>query len=333
MNENEDRKDSGASVLWQHKLQLAMIALPLLIAAILIFAVIRLIVWNYSDTEPVAEPTEDFSVETIDQMFYVSEADLANHPDDGEEVILCLGNDPFADDIGEGGLAALIARETGATVYNGAFPNSRVAALSLQYDPAHPEDVTNFFYLSSFLAQGDFSALDSFTIGISHIPYRAAYETLSQLDMNRVDTLLIFYDAADYLQAVPFADSGNEFNPVSYAGAWRSGLTALRTAYPHIRIVVMSMTYCIVKDPETGRASDSDLVNFGSGRLPTYWTTLFGVADEMGISFIDNYYGTADATNAATFLRDDTHLTDEARAHIARHVAEALNPDRGSSTP
>ncbi|MEI3211139.1 MAG: hypothetical protein V8S42_01635 [Lachnospiraceae bacterium] len=59
------------------------------------------------------------------------------HEDDGVTTILCLGNNPFADDRSGDGLASLIAGKTNSTVYDCSFPDSSAACRYAIYNPEY----------------------------------------------------------------------------------------------------------------------------------------------------------------------------------------------------
>lgn len=292
------------------------------IVGLLGFTVIRLWQWNNGITIEAAaeEEAAAFDVEIEDQVI-LREEDLESVQ--ASERILCLGNAPFSDDTGATGLAGRIGAYTGGEVLNASFPGSRVAAKNPQYDPNYPMDVLSFFYVAEFLRQGDVSAMSNVAEQYSNAQYMAAIEAMNEALREAPDTIVIMYDATDYIDGSPCYDEENEVNPMSFAGAYRYGLMALKERFPDARIIVLSMTWCLTYDSE-GNMLDADMVDMGNGKLPAYWTKLFDVCDAEGVTFIDNYYGTVSVDNVQEYLVDNIHLTEAACDHIAKHMVEAV---------
>lgn len=83
------------------------------------------------DYDPGQQTTE-FDVEVLDSIIPLAPDKLEGHEDDGVTSILCLGDDPFSLDQGEGGLAEQIAQKTGAY-------SSITAPLPAPLSHRHPE--------------------------------------------------------------------------------------------------------------------------------------------------------------------------------------------------
>ena len=108
----------------------------------LIFAVVKLVVWNIgkdSGYDPNADSSE-FEVEALDYIQPLDPELLKGREDDGFNTIVCLGNHPFSDERGKDGLAELIADKCDATVYNGAFPDSYISMKNTEYTDSYPQD-------------------------------------------------------------------------------------------------------------------------------------------------------------------------------------------------
>ena len=105
----EEKKGHGFHI----NVNIILLCVILLIAA---FSAYRLYKWNKgvpSDYDPNYQTT-DFDVEAMDNIIPLAPDKLEGHEDDGVTTILCLGDDPFSLDQGEGGLAEQIAAKTGA---------------------------------------------------------------------------------------------------------------------------------------------------------------------------------------------------------------------------
>ncbi|MDR0221830.1 MAG: hypothetical protein LBI54_10575, partial [Lachnospiraceae bacterium] len=167
--------------------------------------------WNQgvdSDYDAAATTT-DYDVEALDFIMMMDPALLAGRKDDGELHILCLGNNPFSDDRGPTGLAALIAEETGGVTYNGAFPDSTVASKTSVQEP---QDAFGLYYVTIALVNKYYSFLRQYAFKMDDPRYLEAADTLAGVDMEKIDVIIIMYDTTDYNRLSPADDPNNEYN-------------------------------------------------------------------------------------------------------------------------
>ena len=132
----------------------------LLSAIVLIigFSVFRLYLWDKGGERIEYDPnqqTTDFDVEVLDSIIPLAPDKREGYVDDGVTTILCLGDDPFSLDQGEGGLAEQIAQKTGATVYNGSFTGTTMAPASATFGEGDMMDAFSFLYVATSLAHND----------------------------------------------------------------------------------------------------------------------------------------------------------------------------------
>ena len=327
---NQDRHDKRKKT---EIFVIANVVLLLAIVLIALFSVFKLMKWNKGQ-KVVLDPNASssaYDVEVLDQVFLQPESDLEGHKDDGKETILCLGNDPFSDDTTDSGMAGMIAQKTGATVYNAAFPSSTVAIKNATFDNSYPIDMYSFFYVSQFIAKNDFSAMEQLAPTMGNDQYVKSVDTLKSVDFNNVDMIVIMYDGQDYLNGNTCYDPNNDVNPQTYSGAYDSGIKAIHKKYPFIRIVVMSLTYCLAYDKD-GKMIDADNEDLGDGKLSTYLVKLIDVCEDCGVTMIDNYYGTIDADNYKDYLTDNIHLNKKARDYITSHFMKVVFSDSSSGS-
>lgn len=299
------------------------IVLVSIIAVIFVVVVFKLYKWNKgvpSDYDPNAEIVVD-EIEALDLIFPLDPDKLEGREDDGVTTILCLGNDPFFQNKGEkDGLAELIADKTGATVYNGSFGGSCIAASSTTYSDEEWMDAFSMPYLSQAICNGDFSIIKSVAERHSdEADFVPTIEMFENLDMDSVDIICIMYDASDYLKQRGSDDPNNPYSIVAYTGALNYALTSIQEAYPFIRIVVMSHTFCLTEDGESSRSTD-----FGNGTLYHYLVKEIDVTEYLGVSIIDNYYGSINEGNYSEYLTDNIHLNDKGRELIAQRFKDCI---------
>jgi lysophospholipase L1-like esterase len=306
------------------------IHLILLAAIVLIagFSAYRLYKWNKgveSDYDPNYQTT-DFDIEAMDSIIPLAPDKLEGHEDDGVTTILCLGDDPFSLDQGEGGLAEQIAKKTGATVYNGSFTGTTMAAQYSSYNDGYILDAFSFSYVAESLASGDFDLMKTAATYSYDESFPKTTEMLASLDMSKVDLICIMYDGSDYINKRPCDDPNAPEDIVTYTGALRAGVRAIQDAYPYIRIVVMSHTFCHTINEE-GNFENGDRVDLGNGTLSHYLQKELDAASDCSVSFIDNFYGSINEDNYLDYMTDYIHFNDAGRELLAERFVQCIYPE------
>lgn len=288
----------------------------------------RLYKWNKgvpSDYDPNIQTT-DFDIEAMDNIIPLAPDKLEGREDDGVTTILCLGDDPFSLNQGPGGLAEQIAAKTGATVYNGSFTGTTIAAQYASYNDGYILDAFSFSYVAQSLASGDFDLMTT-AAGYSYDEaFPRTTEMLKGLDMNSVDVICIMYDASDYINKRPCDDPNAPNDIITYTGGLRTGVQALQEAYPHIRIAVMSHTFCHYVN-EDGNFENGDRTDLGHGTLSHYLQKELDAASDCGVSFIDNFYGSVNEDNYLDYMTDYIHFNDAGREVLAQRFVECIFPE------
>lgn len=306
----------------------------ILLAAILIIAavsIIKLIIWNrgtQSDYDP-NNLAEGFDIEALDTIIPMSESLLTGREDDGVTTILCLGNNLLTDETGKGGFTSLLADETGATVYNGGFPESTIGARYSTYNESYPRDNFNLPYVAESICTRDFGRLEAAAATEQDAKYMETVETLKSIDYNKVDMIAIVYDAADYLTLIPSDNPNDPYELSTYTGGLRNAIEDIQATYPYIRIVVMSHTFAHSVD-ENGNYQNGGSTDLGNGALPHYLLKEVDVSISCGVSIIDNFYGTINEDNYQDYMTDYIHLNDAGRKVMAERLAELVNTGRTS---
>lgn len=245
--------------------------------------------------------------------------------------IVLFGNAPFADDRDSSdSLANLIAKETGANVYNCSISGSYLAAQELNYDPTVAAMDAYCLYWLVNLATG--APIDNYYVQAAEqlgdkTPADAeeVINTLKTLDFNTIDTVAIMYDATDYLLGNPMYNDDNPTDPTQFTGNLEASLDVLQSLYPQIRIIVMSPTYAYAVD-ENGDYVSSDMYIYNNRDvLSTYVIKECYSANLHSVSFMDNLYGSITEDNAKEYLTDNLHLNVKGRKLIAKRFEYFLN--------
>lgn len=318
MDENEREKKRIPFKLNYHLL--------IIIAAVFLFlsGIFVLLRWNKgvdSDYDPDFVTT-DFDVEELDFIVWRPDS-LEEKEDDGELHILCLGNNPFSDETGENGLAALIAKETGGITYNGAFPNSRIVC---NLTPATLEESFSLYYVTMALINDDFSYLREMAGKTADMRYAKAVDILASLDMQKIDVLVVMYDTTDYNMLSAAHNPNDDYDFNAFTGALRVSMEYIKEFFPHIRIIFMSHSYAEYMD-EDGKLHNGIITDLGNGTVTHYLIMGYDVATSVGFNFIDNFFGTIHEENHQEYMIDHMHYNDAGRLLLAKRVAKIIREE------
>ncbi|NLL79568.1 MAG: hypothetical protein GX234_07235 [Clostridiales bacterium] len=325
----EDSADEGDG-RFSRKINFHFILIGL-IAVVLIFAVVRLAIWSKGEKIEI-DPNEDtsqFDVETEDYIMHVDPRFLEGHEDDGVQTILCLGNEPFASERGENGIARQLEQMLGenTVVYNAAFEGTTLSCQNSVYDEKVVSDAFCLYWLSKTITLQDFTLLDNAvdTFSQESPSAKEALDTLKSVDMNAVDTLLIFYDGQDYLKDRIITSPYDLSDIATYTGSLRESLTLLQDSYPHIRIIVLSPAFaCQIGENGDYLPGSTTNTLYKNGFLSEYMIGEKNIAVEKGVTFIDNYYGTIHEDNYTEYLEDNIHLNDKGRTLAAERIVNIM---------
>lgn len=302
----------------------------ILIAAIFLIAVVsvyRLYKWNQGtplDTDTSDIDTSQFDIEALDMIIPMDASLLEGREDDGVTTILCLGNNPFTDDRGDTGLAALIEDKTDSVVYDCAFPNSSAACKYPIYNPEYTRDHFNFYYVTECFRNNEFTAISSIAGDEPDPIYAETVEVMKTVDMNKVDIIIIMYDSTDYNQGTPSDNPANPYDVTAFTGGLRTTIENIKSTWPYIRIFVMSPTYAQYMD-EDGKLHNGTITDLGNGTLNHYLVKECDAIMDCGVSFIDNYFGTINEDNYEKYMSDHMHCNDAGRELLAERIADIIN--------
>lgn len=265
------------------------------------------------------------NVQEIENMDYILPVVLTEEQlpeDDGVNTVVCFGNAPFADDRdSENNLCNMIAELTDATVYNLSFPDSTLS---------HKDDLDgpymfSFYWLATGFCIDNYVIYENLDKIDNYDPlWDETIDLMRSIDFNTVDTIVIMYDATDYLLGRPIYNIADLDDPTQFTGAMTAGIELIQTYYPHIRIIVSSPTYAFGLE-EDGSYVSSDIKTYGETYLSTYVVKQSDAAYDLSVSFIDNIYGTIHEDIAPDYLSDHLHLNLAGRELVAQRIATAIN--------
>lgn len=294
------------------------IVIIIIISLLIIFSVVKLVIWSIGiQWDPSNNVSHDDYSDNEDYILYYTPDELKEidpaYADDGEQVILLLGDESLNDYEDGSGVAQLLEKELDATVYNCSFAGSDLA---VKYEPYHLDyanDALSLYWLTVCITGGDFSFQDYVWNDIEIADDKAAetLETLKGIDFSKVDTLIIQYNVGDYLDGRTVTNVADEKDFTAYTGAIRASVDLFKESYPNLQIILSSPTYCLVNID--GTWVGGDMANTGYGMLSAYMIAAKNAAVDGNITFLDNYLGLPINENTyEDYLEDDYTLLNEA---------------------
>lgn len=310
--------------------QFYMVIIPLaVILALVLFCVIRIILWNngsLSSRDPQRTDIEPES-ESADYFVAMDQSLLAGREDDGLQ-ILFLGDDLLTYGAPETGIPYLTAQATDAQIYNCAFPGSTMSSRNLIFDENYGNDVFSFARLAFCIRSNDYALIDYYkeNATIYNSSFDETIETLKNIDFNDIDIIFLCYGTYDYLNGHTTTDINNPSAVDAVTGALTAGIDAIHETYPHIRFVIMSPAYCFY-DEGNGMLSSCYLRRVGltNETMGGYVAAINAICIELNVTFLDNFFGTPlTEETAQEYMDDATHVNARFRQFIANKVIDFL---------
>lgn len=301
------------------------------IVLICVFAIVHKFTnWGtFIDLDELFKDGQSEYSDTFDSILpLLDENSMPIYSDGTPPTIVVFGNAPFADDRNsKDSLANIIAEMSGATIYNCAVTGSFLASLPYDYESAEPMNIFNFYWLCH-LATGNLVD-KNFHEGMERLGDNAppeaqeVYDTIKSIDFSQVDVIAVMYDASDYLAGHPMYSDENPTDIDQFTGNLEAGIQLLQSAYPHIRIIVMSPPYAYAVEDD-GSYVSSDIKRYGQDVLSTYVIMQYASCSRNSVTFLDNLYGTITEDNAGEYLIDNLHLNVKGRKKVAERFIYAL---------
>ena len=301
---------------------------------------VGIIIFKFSNWGQFIDPStnsgdpDDYQAENYDNILPLTDKSgnlIAPDLSDGLSIAV-FGNSPFADDRGSSdNLASMLAEMTGATVYNFSIGGSYLASTQAHpYTDVNPWDAFTFYwmaFLSTDIEVDDYVGQALNVLGDSAPSEIAEVHSLySTVDFDKIDIIVVMYDAADYLMGHSMYNSDNPTDIQTFTGNLTAGLEMMQQYHPNTRIIVMSPPYAFSSErDENGNYVSSDIVKYNGSALSEFAIQEAYICGQMQITFVDNIYGTFNENNASDYLTDNLHLNAEGRRKVAEHLVEAIN--------
>lgn len=235
----------------------------------------------------------------------------------------------FANFRDETGIPAIIAKNTGATVYNCGFGGTRMSARNDGNSQAQYWDKFSFSRIVDYIASGDFTpmetALPNMSSALSY--FSETIQLLKSLNFNEIDIILIAYGTNDFTGENIVKNPADLTSIYTYYGAYHYAIEKLLTAYPHLRLVLVTPMYRFYKDASDVYLYDSDTHVIVGQKLTDFVEVVKQTGKDYHLPVIDNYY----EMDANKFTRtryfdasDGTHPNANGRKRVADRLSGML---------
>ena len=247
--------------------------------------------------------------------------------------IVCFGDSITGNFQAPTDYPSMIADLTGATVYNAGFGGCCMC------DNGQTRRLFTMCRLVDSIVAGDFSAQRnsgvSITYGgtsINYVPERL--DTLESIDWSEIDYITIAYGTNDWNSNYGLDNENNLLDTTTYIGAFRYSVEKLLTAYPNIKIMVITPLWRWW-DTNTGMPSEihSDYIDSndyakGTGyKLWQYGDALVSAAKLYHVPVFDLYWNCMmNKQNRFQYFNttDGTHPKQEGRELMAELISAHL---------
>jgi lysophospholipase L1-like esterase len=214
---------------------------------------------------------------------------------------------------------SIIARKTGMNVVNGGFGGCRMAQ--------HPTNAYNAFSMHSLadsVASGDWSVQDAAVESLTSANAAEHLAALKEVDWSAVDYITIFYGTNDFTGGVPIGETENSLSTSQFKGALRHSIETILTAYPKIRIVLLTPIYRFWKESDV--VTDSDAYEVSGLKLTDYVEAVIDIANEYKLPVFNLYNSLGiNKLNRTVFLSDGVHPSGDGLDRIGESIAARLS--------
>lgn len=254
------------------------------------------------------------------------------NPDRNTPRIVVLGDSIIGSAVEDKTITDYMEEQLGYEVQNGAFGGTGAA-----YDnkDTYPADVDNHFSLVSIatsILTGDFSLQkamiaygDRYYYIFRQTPhyFRSRVEELETTDFSKVEYLVIQQGTNDYNDGTPIENPQDPYDKSTYAGALRSTVERFRGAYPQLKVLLVTPTWCyVIRD---GQVLHGEQTDFGGGVLGDYAEACRKVGEEYNIPVLDNYTESGiSAATAGRYLIDGLHMNAEGQKLLAGRMVDFI---------
>lgn len=246
------------------------------------------------------------------------EGDVPDGPLAGMTCV-CFGDSITGNYVAPFDYPSIIARKTGMTVINGGVGGCRMAQHSSGGYTAF-----SMYSLADSIASGDWSVQDAAIDSVSSPNTAEHLAALKEVDWSALDFITILYGTNDFMGGVAIGeDSG--MNTFQFKGALRHSIETILTAYPKIRIVLLTPIYRFWTDDGVVTDSDSREREGDGVKLTDFVDAVISVGKEYKLPVFNMYNSLGiNKINRTTFLKDGVHPSEAGLERIGESIAARL---------
>ncbi len=240
--------------------------------------------------------------------------------------IVCLGDSIIGNERGDTSITGVLEELLGEPVYNGAFGGSTMSCRVKEDRAAVTTDTLSMARLSEAIAQQDFYVQNAGVTRCAVMEYfpEAVYG-FQDIDFDKTEILIIEHGVNDYQTGVPLDNPDNLRDVYTFGGALRYSLENLKAAYPKLRIILVTPTYCWYLAKE----SNCQEIDNGGGILEDYVNLELEIAAQYGVEVLDNYHESGIGASGnfeewKVYTQDGLHLNETGRRLVAERIAERI---------
>lgn len=237
------------------------------------------------------------------------------------KTIVNFGDSILGNSVAPVDISSYISELTGATTYNCGFGGTMMST--------HPSENYNPFSmcnLADAIATGDFTSQDSILGNGQPGHFSVNLARLKSINFNKVDAITIAHGTNDFGRTLE--NASNKFDKYYFNGALRHTIKTILTAFPYIKILLITPTFRVWLDAQNAVLYDSDTYTEADGlKLNDYGTSIKDIGKEYHVPVCDNYNETGiNIHNWAVFFpyNDGTHPNTSGRFRIAEKISKSL---------
>ncbi len=252
-------------------------------------------------------------LERLQSLTLAQKESPASYPDLSRYCIVFLGDSVIGNYSGSTSVPGIVRAFSHGDAYNCGIGGTSAAR-------AEGGGIFSFPNMTELLAEGELPEL-----GEDH-PCRLAFQSYFEGDHSAQKLCFVVnYGLNDYFAGYPVENEADPYDCRTYAGALRTGIQNLQTAYPEAAIIIMAPTYTTLFSQGTEPLSEQ------GGVITDYVDAAVRTARETNVLYMNNYRDLGiNEDTADALLEDGTHLNETGRMLLGKaiisFIAQNISP-------
>ena len=217
-----------------------------------------------------------------------------------------------------------ISYELGAKLYNCGFSGMRMASRGDHTEDRVAYNAFAMYAIADAICSKDYSLQDSkINFDSATKECTETFNTLKQIDFNKVDLITIAYGTNDYTGG-SFKTYTDTSDPLlSVTGALQYSIRKIQETYPHIKILVLTPIWRYFGEIDGEDYKDSDTYDpNNTGTLLDFSNAIIEECHNLRIPVLDSYRNLSISKhNCNYYMYDKTHLNDKGRKLYAELIS------------